>query len=77
MPGIGSKVVRCSGSSVGRQTALLQDLPLSRLGRFLALLNQAAEQLVAPLIDREPIPLQHQRLVPLVHDEGDCHPGPT
>ena len=53
---------------------LLLDLALRGVGRRLAFLDQTAEQLVAPLVGREPVSPQHQHAVAFVHDQSYCDP---
>jgi tetratricopeptide (TPR) repeat protein len=54
-------------------TALLHSLTGCGRGRIFAFLDQPAQQFVTPLVNREPIPVQHQHLVPVVDQHGDSH----
>ena len=73
-PGSGSKLDQVLRLADRPIAGLLLDLATRGVGRFLALLDETAEQLVTPLISREPISPQHQHPVTLIHDQSDGDP---
>jgi len=66
----GWKVTRCSGSP----TALLRDLPRRSRRGVLPRVYEPAEQLITPLLGREPVTPQRQRSILCIHDQGDSDP---
>lgn len=54
--------------------ALLDRFTSGGGGGVFTVLGQPTQELVTSLVNGEPIPVQHQHLVPLVHEHGDRHP---